>query len=52
MVKDGKVTTIDVEAAHAVLADAQARGLAGARERDYAKRTVDEMSPMVLPVAG
>ncbi len=52
VVKDGKVTTIDVEAAHAVLADAQARGLAGARERDYAKRTVDEMSPMVLPVAG
>ena len=52
VVKDGKVTTIDVEAAHAVLAEAQARGLAGASDRDYAKRTVDEMSPMVLPVAG
>ena len=52
VVKDGKVLTIDVEAAHAVLAEAQVKGLAGARDRDYAKRTVDEMSPMVLPVAG
>ena len=52
VVKDGKVLTVDVEGAHAVLAEAQAKGLAGARDRDYAKRTVDEMSPMVLPVAG
>ncbi len=52
VVKDGKVLTIDVEAAHATLAEAQAKGLAGAQGRDYAKRTVDEMSPMVLPVQG
>jgi cytosine/adenosine deaminase-related metal-dependent hydrolase len=52
VVKDGRVTTIDVEVAHAVLAEAQARGLAGAPGRDYAERTVDEMSPMVLPVSG
>lgn len=52
VVKDGQVLTIDVEAAHAVLAEAQAKGLAGAQGRDYAKRTVDEMSPMVLPVQG
>jgi len=52
VVADGRVATIDVESAHAALAEAQMRGLAGAPGRDYAGRTVDQMSPMVLPVAG
>jgi cytosine/adenosine deaminase-related metal-dependent hydrolase len=49
VVKHGRVTTIDLEAAHATLAEAQAKALAGAGERDWAHRSVEDMSPMVFP---
>ncbi len=50
VVRQGRVASIDVEAAHASLAEAQARALAGATARDWAARSVEEMSPMVFPV--
>ncbi|MBI1775566.1 MAG: amidohydrolase family protein [Proteobacteria bacterium] len=50
VVRGGRVLTIDIEAAHAKLAEAQARALAGAQARDWAGRTVEEMSPMVFPM--
>lgn len=51
VVRDGKVLTIDVEAALAALEEAQAESLKGAPGRDWAKRPVDGMSPPVFPVA-
>jgi 5-methylthioadenosine/S-adenosylhomocysteine deaminase len=49
VVRDGEVLTVDVEAALATLARAQAAALASTAERDWARRTVDEMSPHVFP---
>jgi 5-methylthioadenosine/S-adenosylhomocysteine deaminase len=50
VVRDGAVLTIDVEAALETLARAQAATLATTADRDWAHRTVDEMSPRVFPV--
>jgi len=50
VVRDGEVLTIDVEAALGTLRRAQAATLATTAERDWAHRTVDEMSPRVFPV--
>jgi cytosine/adenosine deaminase-related metal-dependent hydrolase len=52
VVENRRVKTIDLEAAHAALAEAQARSLAGAATRDWARRPVEAMSPMVFPIAG
>ncbi len=50
VVRNGEVLTIDVEAALETLRRAQAATLATTAERDWAHRTVDEMSPRVFPV--
>ncbi|MDM7947523.1 MAG: amidohydrolase family protein [Oceanibaculum nanhaiense] len=50
VVSDGKVLTIDIEAAIETLREAQARTIATVSERDWAKRQVEDMSPMVFPV--
>jgi len=50
VVRNGEVLTIDVEAALETLRRAQAATLATTAERDWADRTVDEMSPRVFPV--
>ncbi|MBU0726624.1 MAG: amidohydrolase family protein [Alphaproteobacteria bacterium] len=50
VVKDGQVLTIDVEAAIDTLRAAQARTVATVSERDWAKRQIEDMSPMVFPV--
>jgi 5-methylthioadenosine/S-adenosylhomocysteine deaminase len=50
VVRDGKVLTIDIEAALATLDRAQAASLATTEARDWARRTVEEMSPRVFPV--
>ncbi len=50
VVRDGEVLTIDIEAALETLRRAQAATLATTAERDWAHRTVDEMSPRVFPV--
>jgi cytosine/adenosine deaminase-related metal-dependent hydrolase len=50
VVRDGEVLTIDVEAALETLRRAQAATLATTAERDWAHRTVDEMSPRVFQV--
>ena len=51
VVRGGEVLTIDVADAAAQLNAAQSKNIAGARQRDWANRTVDEMSPMVYPVS-
>jgi cytosine/adenosine deaminase-related metal-dependent hydrolase len=48
VVRDGEVLTIDIEAALETLRRAQAATLATTAERDWAHRTVDEMSPRVF----
>jgi cytosine/adenosine deaminase-related metal-dependent hydrolase len=50
VVREGRVLTIDVEAAHAALAEAQAAALQGVPGRDWAGRTAEQLSPMVYPV--
>ncbi|KZD12567.1 amidohydrolase family protein [Oceanibaculum pacificum] len=50
VVSDGKVLTIDVEAAIDTLREAQAKTIATVSERDWAHRQVEDMSPMVFPV--
>src|SRR5216684_7265636 len=50
VVRNGEVLTIDVEAALETLRRAQAATLATTAERDWAHRTVDEMSPRVFAV--
>jgi len=50
VVRNGEVLTIDVEAALETLRRAQAATLATTAGRDWAHRTVDEMSPRVFPV--
>jgi len=48
VVRDGEVLTIDIEAALDTLRRAQAATLATTADRDWAHRTVDEMSPRVF----
>jgi cytosine/adenosine deaminase-related metal-dependent hydrolase len=50
VVRDGRVLTIDVEAALDELAEAQTKALSGAPMRDWAKRSVEQMSPLTLPL--
>ncbi len=50
-VRGGRVISFDVAPALDRLQEAQDRSLAGAPERDWAKRRVDEMSPPVFPIA-
>lgn len=51
IVRDGRVLTIDLEAAAAELEEAQARMLARVPERDHARRSIDDLAPAVLPHA-
>lgn len=51
VVRGGEVVSFDVAPALELLQIAQDRSLAGAPERDWAKRRVDEMSPPVFPIA-
>lgn len=50
LVREGKVLTIDVAKAAAILNEGQKRALMGVAERDWAKRTADEAFPLALPV--
>lgn len=52
VVDDGEVLTIDVEKALAEVEASQRATLAKASANDYAKRTVDQMSPTVFRVGG
>ena len=47
MVKDGKVLTVDVEAATAGLIEGQRRRLSTVSQRDWAGRDADGLSPPV-----
>ena len=47
VVKDGKVLTVDVEAATAGLVEAQRKRLATVSQRDWAGRTADQLAPPV-----
>ena len=47
MVKDGKVLTIDVEAATAGLIEGQRKRLKTVSQRDWAGRTADQLAPPV-----
>jgi hypothetical protein len=47
VVRDGKVLTIDVEAATAGLIEGQRKRLESVSQRDWAGRTVDELAPPV-----
>ena len=49
VVADGKVLTIDQEAASEALQEAQARSLEGVPAQDWAGRTADQLAPMALP---
>ena len=51
VVRDGTVLTIDIDAALATLGRAQKAALATTAERDWAQRSVDEMSPRVFRVS-
>jgi cytosine/adenosine deaminase-related metal-dependent hydrolase len=51
VVQDGKVLTLDQRGAAERLAEAQARMMAAAPQRDYRGRTTDEIAPLSLPVA-
>jgi 5-methylthioadenosine/S-adenosylhomocysteine deaminase len=50
VVSDGKVTTLDHAAACASLAEAQAKMMQLTPQRDYLKRSADEIAPLSLPV--
>jgi len=50
VVADGRVLTIDLDAASDALEEAQARSLARTPTLDWAGRSADEMSPPVYPV--
>ena len=50
VVRDGAVLTIDLDKALNDLTAAQSVALSAAPQRDWAGRSVDEMSPMVFPV--
>jgi len=49
IVRDGKVTTIDYNAAAAGVQEGQRRAMARVRQLDWAHRTVDELSPPAFP---
>ena len=49
VVQDGKVTTIDYQAASEALDAAQKRSLKGVPNLDWAGRSADELAPMALP---
>ncbi|WP_114375499.1 amidohydrolase family protein [Elioraea thermophila] len=51
IVREGRMLTIDLEAAAAELEAAQARMLARVPERDRARRPIDALAPAVLPHA-
>ena len=51
VVRDGRVLTLDREAALARLDGARRRAEAEVPERDWAGRTGEELSPLTLPVA-
>ena len=48
VVRDGKVLTIDIEAAVEAMNDGQRRRLATVPERDWARRTAEELAPRVF----
>jgi cytosine/adenosine deaminase-related metal-dependent hydrolase len=50
VVADGRVTTLDHAGACARLAEAQATMMALTPQRDYAKRSADQIAPLSLPV--
>jgi len=50
VVADGRVTTLDHRGACARLAEAQVQMMALTPQRDYAKRSADEIAPLSLPV--
>jgi cytosine/adenosine deaminase-related metal-dependent hydrolase len=50
IVADGKVTTLDHQAAGEHLTEAQKRMMATSTSRDYRGRTTDEIAPLSLPV--
>ncbi len=50
VVRNGEVTTIDIERASAALQMAQDAALGSTATRDWAKRSIDDMSPRVFPV--
>ncbi|MBT7505900.1 MAG: N-ethylammeline chlorohydrolase, partial [Rhodospirillales bacterium] len=52
VVEDGKVLTIDYEAASEALEEAQKRSLSHTPELDWDGRTAEQLSPMVFPIAG
>jgi cytosine/adenosine deaminase-related metal-dependent hydrolase len=52
VVKDGRLLTIDLEAALADLREGQQRNMRGIPERDWAKRSPEEAFPMSLGWAG
>lgn len=52
VVRDGAVLTLDIDAALETLQGYQDETVATVSERDWAGRSIEEMSPMVFPVAG
>ena len=49
VVKDGQVQTLDYDTASQALDDAQARVLRDVGHRDWAKRSIEEISPLTFP---
>jgi cytosine/adenosine deaminase-related metal-dependent hydrolase len=52
VVRDGKVLTMDLEAASDALEEAQKRSMKTVPKLDWAHRTTDELAPMVFDTAG
>ena len=52
VMEDGRVLTMDHEAALAAVAEGQQRMLRDAASRDWAGRSAEEISPLSLPVQG
>ncbi len=52
VVAKGEVTTVDIEATAAKLNEFQQITISGVRQRDWAGRSIDEMTPMVFPGSG
>jgi hypothetical protein len=52
VVRDGKILTIDLEAASDALEQAQKRSMANVPKLDWAGRTTDELAPMVFETVG
>ena len=49
MVDAGQVHTVDIAATAAKLNELQQITISGVRQRDWAGRAIDEMTPMVFP---